>query len=494
MIHLPRLIFLPLLLLALVPAARATAPVAPDRVTAREDWYVVEMQGQRSGWMREFVRPLDGDRFETGMEMSLVFGRAGMQATVGLETSFIETADGEAIEMSMTQRLGQVPTSTRFVFGEEELTVTSVNGAQQFTQTMPLPAGEWMTPIQGYRHIKERLAAGDTAITTRLVTALTGPAVVEAVMRLEGEENIEVFGRTVSALRTMVESSMAPGQPGLQYTDLEGRALRSEMNFGAMKMVVLAADKQLALAKADPPEMMASTFVKPTGVRLEDPRRASHAVYTLRTTNGSPIPAFEGGAQTATTEPDGRVRVRVSLSTRDETPAGPEYLESSSMIAADDPVVRQLVERALEGTPDTEADRAAALREFVHGFIDEKNLGVGFASASETARTRTGDCTEHGVLLAAMLRAAGIPSRLVSGLVYTQAFAGAEDVFGYHVWTQAHVNGRWIDLDATIGGTPFDAAHIALSSTAMREGEFVNAMVEIAPLIGALRIEVEEIR
>jgi len=163
------------------------------------------------------------------------------------------------------------------------------------------------------------------------------------------------------------------------------------------------------------------------------------------------------------------------------------------MLAASDPVVTQLARRATEGAPDTPADRALALRRFVYDFIDEKSLGVGYASASEVARAGVGDCTEHAVLLAALLRAEGVPSRVVSGLVYTQAFAGAQDVFGYHAWTQAHVDGRWIDLDATLPGRAFDAAHIAVTASAMPDGELANDLVQIAPLLGRLRIETLEI-
>ena len=39
----------------------------------------------------------------------------------------------------------------------------------------------------------------------------------------------------------------------------------------------------------------------------------------------------------------------------------------------------------------------------------EKDLSVGFATAADVARTAQGDCTEHAVLLAALLRASDIP-------------------------------------------------------------------------------------
>ncbi len=475
-------------ILPLVFLLSVVAPSLAVEVTPREDWYVVELDGQRSGWMREFVRETERG-LETGMEMRLSFGRGGQQASVGIETSFLETKDGEPIEMSMTQRLGQAPVTTRFVFTDEGLEMTASNAGREFTQTMPLTEGEWLTPLEAQAFIAEQLERGAEAVTVRMVTPIAGPAPIETTMVVEGRENIEVFGKTVPALRTSVETSMAPGQSSAQWTDLDGRALVTEQRFGAMTLKVIAAEKELALAELDPPEMMASTFVRPTGAPIESPRRATRAEFILRA-EGQKIPAFSGGAQRAEQLEDGAVRVLVDLSRVDDERARPEHLASSSMIAAEDGVITQLKTRALKGAPDTAIDRAVALWRFVHGFIDEKSLGVGFASASEVARTGEGDCSEHGVLLAALLRAANIPSRVVSGLVYTQAFAGAQDVFGYHVWTQAHVDGRWIDLDPTLSGDrAFDAAHIAISASPMTDGGLVNSLVEITPLIGTLEIE-----
>jgi len=480
------------LLLILLPLLLLAAP-APADVQAEEHWYVVKIQDQRSGWMREYVEPAADGNIRTGAVMSIAFGRGAQQATAEIRYSFTETPDGEPVEMSILQKLGAVPQSTRFVFTEDGVTMTAENAGQSFTQTMPLPEGDWLTPMQGFERVAQAIENGEKEITFRMVSPLTGPAPMETTTRFLGEEPVEVFGRTVPAIKAAVSTSMMPGTESITHIDREGRTLRAEQPFGAMTMVVVAAEKELALSKADPPEMMRSTFVKPAGVPIESPRDATRARYRLTLPNGETPEAFTGGAQTAKAA-SGAATVTLDLRREDNDPAGPEHLASTSMLAASDPVVKQLARRATEGVPDTTADRALALRAFVYDFIDEKNLGVGFASASEVARAAVGDCSEHAVLLAALLRAEGIPSRVISGLVYTQAFAGAQDVFGYHAWTQAHVDGRWIDLDATLPARPFDAAHIALSASAMSDGEIANDLVKIAPLLGRLEIETLEIR
>jgi transglutaminase-like putative cysteine protease len=64
--------------------------------------------------------------------------------------------------------------------------------------------------------------------------------------------------------------------------------------------------------------------------------------------------------------------------------------------------------------------------------------------------SRSGDCTEHAVLLAALLRKAGLPARIAYGFLLTEAgFIG-------HAWTEAYDGTRWHWLDASFpGGRPY---------------------------------------
>ncbi len=115
------------------------------------------------------------------------------------------------------------------------------------------------------------------------------------------------------------------------------------------------------------------------------------------------------------------------------------------------------------------------------------------------ARTREGDCSEHAVLLAAMLRADGIPSRVASGLLFADAFAGQQEIFGYHMWAQAllEVDGRlvWVDLDGTLPPAhKTDATHITLAVSDMADNEVGGGMITMVSLLGRLRITVESVK
>ena len=85
----------------------------------------------------------------------------------------------------------------------------------------------------------------------------------------------------------------------------------------------------------------------------------------------------------------------------------------------------------------------------------------GHYSALETLVRGAGDCTEAAVLLAALGRAAGIPTRVASGLVYSRdAYHRIGNVFMPHSWVLAYVDGEWKSFDAALDR--FDSTHIAL--------------------------------
>ncbi len=69
-----------------------------------------------------------------------------------------------------------------------------------------------------------------------------------------------------------------------------------------------------------------------------------------------------------------------------------------------------------------------------------------------------------------MARAAGIPCREVSGLIYmgdsSQSFCG-------HAWNQVVIDGRWIPVDPTWGEIVINATHIALT---VSDRDFANIM------------------
>ncbi|MFO0813021.1 MAG: transglutaminase-like domain-containing protein [Gemmatales bacterium] len=120
-----------------------------------------------------------------------------------------------------------------------------------------------------------------------------------------------------------------------------------------------------------------------------------------------------------------------------------EFLASNFYIRSDDALVKKLAKEAIRDASD-----AKLKMERITRWVKNKVKGgyeVGFATADEVARTLEGDCTEMGVLAAAMGRAVGVPTRVCFGLVYDPDNPG----FAGHLWSEAYVNQRWQTFDPT---------------------------------------------
>jgi transglutaminase-like putative cysteine protease len=487
-----------ILLLLLAPHALADARPIGER------WYIVELAGARAGHMHERTETLaSGDvRVTSTMDLAIARGPATVSVTVKAES--LERADGEPISMRVEQRLGAAALSTEVTFeGRKATIVESQFGQKGAPRTIEISRDALM-PGAMSRELERRIAAGENIITISGVDPMSA-SVVESTYTRGEREIIDAAGRAAPATRWTVEQSAMPGIRTTYFLDDEGEMIRGEIALGGISLSMLLAEKELALADVEPAELLVSTLVTPDRP-IENPRAARSASYILRTVDSAmpDLPAW--GTQTTQRINEGAVRVLVSTSLAGDRATQTERQEAlrpSVMIDSDDDEISALAERA---TRDIRGALLDDLREvarscgrFVHSFIDEKSLDVGFATASEVARTRQGDCTEHAVLLAAILRARGIPSRVVSGLIYVDEFVGEKGVFGFHMWTQALLpddNGveRWVDLDATLPDAGFDAAHIGVAVSTLGGSDRVNTMAAVAPLIGSVSIEVERVR
>ena len=130
------------------------------------------------------------------------------------------------------------------------------------------------------------------------------------------------------------------------------------------------------------------------------------------------------------------------------------------------------------------------MEKYVNQKLQNKDFSTALASAGEVARSLQGDCTEHAVLLAAMLRARHIPSRIAVGLVYIEPLAA----FGTHMWTEVLLGDRWVPLDATLGlgGIGADRIKLADSSFADNGPSPMTTFLPLLHVLGRIELTVVE--
>lgn len=188
---------------------------------------------------------------------------------------------------------------------------------------------------------------------------------------------------------------------------------------------------------------------------------------------GPQLPLLRDGWQWSERNED-RLLIRTgTLRPAVDLPGGaPEssYLASTEGIESADPLIIARSRKLTEGVLSA-LEQARVLVSWTAGFLADTVDDSGGALAA--LQKQSGNCQSHAKLYTALARAAGIPTRFVSGLV-SQDGKG----FLYHSWAESWLDGRWVAVDPTFGQLPADPTHLALF-----EG---HGLAELAPLVGVI--------
>ena len=143
----------------------------------------------------------------------------------------------------------------------------------------------------------------------------------------------------------------------------------------------------------------------------------------------------------------------------------PSYRGATPLLQINDTIIKKIADESLAN----ESLGTRPVQQLVRGvgkWISNKTDFIpAMETASETARARRGSGNEHAMLLAAVLRTQGIPSRVVTGLRYR---LGSEPpALEYHAWTEFENNKRWLAVDAMQPSGEVNSTYIRITESAM---------------------------
>jgi transglutaminase-like putative cysteine protease len=154
------------------------------------------------------------------------------------------------------------------------------------------------------------------------------------------------------------------------------------------------------------------------------------------------------------------------------------YLRSTFTAPASDSRIRQKAEQIVDGITDRH-EQARAIIDWMQKNIENEPVDV--FTAIDVLEKGRAECQGHALLYASLARAAGIPTRVVNGIVYSEDHAG----FLYHTWAESCVDNQWISVDPTFGQVPSDATHVKFV-----EGESPDDLLPLVGVIGRIRAEI----
>jgi len=412
----------------------------------QDEWLALFQHGRKVGYSHTRLIPRD-EGFDASEELflRLLFLEETQEV---FSTVQAQLAPDHSLK-SFAFRLQAGPISFRLegrVAPGKLILVTRMAGEERSTE---LPVANPIYLGSGIRAFlaQERLKVGETYRLTFFDPSTMSQSLVP--VRVEAKETIRLDSRSYEAFRVVMEYH---GLKVTSWISPYGEVLKEE---GVLGMALVKSNAEEATKGLERADLVRAAAVVPDRI-IPKPRELRQLKLELTGVTGEALD-LSGDRQRWQ---EGQLTI-VRESLHDLPAVGIPWtgadmvrdLQSSLLIQSDAPQLKGQAAEIL----GPERDGLTAVRKissWVYRQV-EKRPTLSIPSALEVWRQRVGDCNEHSVLFAALARAAGIPTRIVAGLLY------ADGSFFYHAWNEVYL-GRWVSVDATLDQVPADPTHVRL--------------------------------
>ena len=472
-------------------------------VRSEDSWDAVYLAGSKVGYVHTFVEPVkDGNRqlLRVRVDMKVTFKRLRDRVTMGMQYGTIETLDGAVLRLDTRTQAGEQEMRVHgdVVGGKMSLAFEGTGQTQK--QTI-----DWGDDVRGpyaaeQSFSRQPMKPGESRSLKMYMPDLN--RICDITLKAGAVEGVKLGGGAVRPLLRVDQTTKLDGKPRPEFdvtlwVDASGQVLKSlTENLGGM--VTYRTTREGAMAPGDaaaPFDQILNSVIR-VAHKIPRPETTRDITYRIALKGENPatiIPADRRQSLKPGSQENEAVLVVKTAGPNDGEPGAETvddvYLRPNAMITSHDERVVALAHKAVAAATDP-WDKATLIEKWVSKNIRDKNFSVAFAAASEVAQNLSGDCTEHGVLTAAMCRAEGVPARVVVGLVYAENLGG----FGFHLWNEVYVNRRWVAIDATFEQNEVDAVHIKLSESSLDGVAPFETFLPIVRVLGKTSIDPVEIR
>ncbi|MGY8767346.1 MAG: transglutaminase-like domain-containing protein [Pirellulales bacterium] len=484
-------------------APKSDSFVAYPRSVYSEEvtWAAIVQQGQKTGYSLEKTRHFDLDgtsMVETVTEEFIEIKRLQQTIAIRVKNRFLETAAGKLVSYQTEMTQGPISSSFsgKISADGKNLTIQISTSGQKISSTI-----DWKPDWGGLYAARKILEdkppkLGEKRTVTALVPLLNQACVVqyEAV----GKEEVTMLDGSKVVLMKVINKVTPKDGNSIQtifWINDQGQPIKTKAI--GQNIEIFKCSEQFAKSPNELIEFdLAADTIVPVKEDLSGIHNKNHAVYRITLAHAQPDQVFPARSNQYFKKIDKQtIDLHVQRMSIDQPLDTPEILQvapvpedstASPLIQINNKKIIAMSQGVLPNEKSA-AVIALAMEKYVHEVITAKNFSTGFASAADVAEHLEGDCTEHSVLLTALLRARKIPARTAMGLVYFE-FPTSKG-FAYHMWTEAWVNDRWFPLDATMGRGGIGPGHIKVGDSNLAGAGAFAAFLPVSQVIGQVKIK-----
>lgn len=485
------------------PAASTTTPDYdyrnPPQGVFDEQWMEIFISGQKVGYSHQVYRRA-GDHVFTDSHEEFRIKRLNFTLSAVTDSTTEETLEGVPLAFHSSSDMSDQVTTVDGKGDGKTFTITKTVGAFHDTQKATFPDGTLMSWGQERLSRIKGLTPGLTYTFSGYDPSDDAFSALTMQFSVGQVEKTMIKDRAVELSKVDLRVVSKSGEGAADMTawvDAGLHVRKMTVDLAGMSMEMLASTEASAKGAFLPQDIFAASLLT---LPRDLPPGTQSVTLELRRADGQPLPLPpESSTEHSVRLPDGGVAMTLRRTPRLEQNTGPlgaglpsiaPYLARNSYMDTRDQLLRRLADQA-GGPPDTGPVAVAwQLRDFVADYINQKDLSVGFATATQAAVTREGDCTEHAVLLAALGRIRGLPTRTVSGLAYLPVYEGQKNILGFHMWTQFYFNGQWVDFDSALTDGPEPYWRLGLVASDLNEVSLSDFSLELMRWMAQLKITV----
>ena len=387
-------------------AVSAKTSYGAENNTIYEQCYLSKVKGAKVGYSCESQKEISNKYIITNRYSKQEFKRFGFTVKFTQDLQFVEDNAGNPVSiLAKIEGAGQnINLKGEFSSPDKVRISSTVNGVEK-SQEIALKK-KVLFPYAISKLFKENA----DKISYSTIDADTDLRIVNMTAEKVGTESLPKDNLTGEYTKYKVSMDILPNINNFEWYNNQGIVVKEQSSF--LDIESIATSKDIIFGKIDDMDILTQSLI-PVEVQIHNPFQLEQVTYKIETQNLNPNDIFLSDDRQKIIQTTNN---KIYLKIKNESPQKfcypvkakeySEYLKSGPFIIKDSKQVKDIA-NSLVGQDKDAYKIAKKMEKWVYKNITKKDLSINFANTNEILKLREGDCTEHSILLASLLRAAG---------------------------------------------------------------------------------------